>query len=212
MAFCGKCGKPVQDGAAFCASCGAPMNAAPQQPQYQQPQYQQPRQAGPAIGSDILKIPRSLGGWIGIAAVVVSFILLFLKWWGIKVGVGGFSYSMHFSIFSSVAFDASALIGIAKIFGIIAIVAFVCYVISYFININKLVPALKMDIEKIARLVYIVCYGLALVFCFIGNLTLSEDGAKGHFAAGFFIALVFYIVAILGTKRGFLEKYIPALK
>ena len=46
--FCQKCGKEIQEGAAFCTNCGAPQNAAPVQPaqpvQQAAPAYQAPVQ------------------------------------------------------------------------------------------------------------------------------------------------------------------------
>ena len=41
MAFCGKCGAQLNDGAKFCPSCGAPTGSEQAQQQtYQQPQQQ----------------------------------------------------------------------------------------------------------------------------------------------------------------------------
>ncbi len=212
MAFCGKCGKPVQDGAAFCASCGAPMNAAPQQPQYQQPQYQQPqyqqpqyrqpRQPGAPIAGGLVKLPNNPARWIGIFAIFVSFILLVSVHW---YSIGGWTGR---TVFVEDAFNGSVWFGFAKIFGIIAIVAFAVYFISYFINIKKLVPAIPFDLEKTSLICYLVCFALAIVFAFIAVLAMRGIS----FTAGYFITLVFFLIALVASLPGFLEKYMPALK
>lgn len=40
--FCSKCGKSVEDDAAFCKACGASLNQTPQSPPQPPPSYQQP--------------------------------------------------------------------------------------------------------------------------------------------------------------------------
>ena len=55
MAFCGKCGAQLNDGAKFCPSCGAPTGSEhAQQQTYQQPQqgYQPQQQAYAPVQSD----------------------------------------------------------------------------------------------------------------------------------------------------------------
>lgn len=55
MAFCGKCGAQLNDGAKFCPSCGAPTGSEQAQQQtYQQPQqgYQPQQQAYAPVQSD----------------------------------------------------------------------------------------------------------------------------------------------------------------
>lgn len=53
MAFCGKCGAQLNDGAKFCPSCGAPTGSEQAQQQtYQQPQQQPQQQAYAPVQSD----------------------------------------------------------------------------------------------------------------------------------------------------------------
>ena len=89
----------------------------------------------------------------------------------------------------------------------IGIVAFCLYFISSFLNINKLVPAIPFDFKKIMRIVYFVCYALAIILCFIGTLANS-----GNFTVCFYLAVVFCICAALATQPGFLEKSLPMLE
>lgn len=204
MAFCGKCGKPVQDGAAFCAACGNPMNADSAQ-----------KTAKPKVNTgSVVKLPKSISGWISIGLMVLSFIFMFLNWGSYSVKSYGMKLTVNANIFEASGmgmkastFDIHTCLGIANIFGIIVIVAFVVYLVGKLLNIGGLVPALaNFDFEKCGKIVYLLCYALAIILGFIG--VIASGGLK--LTVGFFVALVFYILAVIGTNEKLVSKIVPA--
>jgi uncharacterized membrane protein len=83
MAFCGKCGAQIQEGAKFCPSCGAAAGTAPagqthpnqaqvQQPQYQQQGYIPPIVPGAPAQADIRDAQENKG------MAIVAYILFFI--------------------------------------------------------------------------------------------------------------------------------------
>ena len=71
MAFCGKCGAQINDGAQFCPQCGQPTNAASQQQVYQQQYVAQPQEKE---HSRMYKMWHSKWNWI---AAIVFLIIIF---------------------------------------------------------------------------------------------------------------------------------------
>lgn len=88
MAFCGKCGTQLPEGAAFCVGCGAPQGAAPQpqQPAAQEAPQEYSQPAAPSVEpvKEVVKGAAGIGKWIALATValvvVAAVILVAMNW------------------------------------------------------------------------------------------------------------------------------------
>lgn len=103
---------------------------------------------------------------------LLGFIFIFLDW--IKVKTGNSSVSAGF--FDGKWFNIQFFYGMAKVFVIIAIIAFIVYVVSCFIDLKKIIPSLKnIDLNKWIPLSYFGVYALAIVCAFLGGLIAGES-------------------------------------
>lgn len=86
MAFCGKCGTQLPEGAAFCVGCGAPQGAASQQTVAQEmPQANpQPTVSAAEPAKAVAKSAAGIGKWIALAAValvvIAAVVLVAMNW------------------------------------------------------------------------------------------------------------------------------------
>lgn len=208
--FCSKCGTQLNDDAVFCSACGnavaqpqtAPAEQTPVEspvtPVEQTPVKETP--ASPAVNAlpnGLVTIPK-LSELVVFGVSVLMFIFMFLPWFKYGFEFFGTGYYEHFSIFASSMFELSALIGIAKIFGIINIIVFVVYALLRFIDITKLVPAIPagIDLKKYSAYAFGGIYALEWVLTLIGIIATEYVGISVClifalvFAAAFIVATV----------------------
>lgn len=83
--FCPKCGNQNPEGTPYCGACGAPLNAAPQQPQYTQPMgYTQPAgYAQPVYTAPNTTVP---GKGMGITGMILGIVaLVMFCYWVVSI-------------------------------------------------------------------------------------------------------------------------------
>lgn len=206
--YCENCGTQLQDGATFCSNCGYQFNA----------QAQQPVAPSPLAGG-IVKIP-GISALISAGIALLTFIFSFLPMIGYSVEYGGrTAYSDSYGIFSDAV---SALIDgdngrisffllFAKIFCILGIVVFLAYIATLFVDFKKLLPALKLDIDKLASIAYFGVMALFVLCILIGGVS-SESGfgasASLHPAVCWYFELIFVAAGcVLAIKPDLLAKF-----
>lgn len=156
-----------------------------------------PKKKGETLGAKSL---------IMMGLALLSFIFLFVAW--IRVSV--YFYSQSFSIFTKGMFELSFFLGLAKIIGILSIIAFCVYIISQFVDFKTLVPALKdVDFKKWAPIAYFGSYAVALVLALLGIIVTEYVGI----GFGWFLGLVFAGAGLLFTfKPEFLNRILKSIK
>lgn len=205
--FCSKCGTQLNDDAAFCSACGnavAQPQAAPAQAPVEAPVEQTPVQAAPvahttnALPKGIVTIPK-LPELVVLGVSVLMFIFMFLPWFKVGMRIFGKGYFDHYSIFTGDIFELSALIGIAKVLGIINIIVFVIYAVLRFIDIKKLVPAIPetLDLKKYSAYAFGGIYALQWIFTLIGIIATEYVGLS----ICLIFALIFAAAFIVATLK-----------
>lgn len=198
--FCSKCGTQIDDNAAFCGVCGNATGAANQAPASAPAGNTTP--ASP-MANGLVTIPK-ISGLIGIGAAILMFIFMFLPWFSYGVKIFGTKYSESFSIFHSDMFELSALLGLAKVLGIINIIVFVLYLVLQFIDIKKLVPQIpaNIDCKKLSAYAFVGIYALQWFLTLIGIIATKYVGI----AACFIIAVVFVAAFVITVfKEDFVD-------
>jgi len=199
--FCSKCGTQLNDDAAFCSACGNQVaqsqEATVQTPvetpvtPVEQTDVQAPpaTPAANALPSGIFSVPK-LPELVVLGISFLMFIFMFLPWFKFGMKIFGTGYFEHFSIFRSGVFELSALIGIAKIFGIINIIVFIVYAALRFIDIRKLVPAIpeNLDLKKYSTYAFGGLYALQWIFTLLGIIATEYVGIS--------ICLIFALVFV----------------
>lgn len=195
--YCSKCGTQLDDNAAFCSGCGAQTGNSNQAPAQQAPVYNAPASNTAPTNlttNGLFTIPK-LSGLISIGAAVLMFIFMFLPWFSYGIKFLGTKYSESFSIFHSDMFELSALLGLAKVLGIINIIVFVLYLALQFIDVKKLVPQIpaNIDCKKLSAYAFGGIYALEWLFTLIGIIATKYVGI----AACFIITLVWVAVFVI---------------
>lgn len=200
--FCSKCGTQLNDDAAFCSACGNPV-AQSQETSVQTlveepvaPVEQTP--VANVLPKGIFAVPK-LQEIVVLGVSVLMFIFMFLPWFKYGMKLFGTGYFKHFSIFTSDVFDLSALIGIAKVLGIINIIVFVVYAALRFIDIKKLVPAIPetLDLKKYSTYAFGGIYALQWILTLIGIIATEYVGIS----ICFIFALIFVAAFIVATLK-----------
>lgn len=128
---------------------------------------------------------------------IISFVLLFVNWFKVEFEVMGYSIgSFASTVFLKDAGDAQAMLGVAKVFGIIAIVVGVLYIIAQLIDVERFIPALKNFKFGFYRLFGLVYYGiieLAILFAIIGSIAWDMSNPTVRI----FILFVIFAAAIV---------------
>ena len=148
-------------------------------------------------GAKELKI--SKGRFFSIIFAAFTFIVMFANWFKVEV----YSESFGYSIFHSDMFDLNTCLGIAKVFGIIALVIGILYIIALVIDFKRFIPGLKkfkFGFDRLFALVYYGFYGLALLFNIIGCI--ATDGVVPT------VRIIFIFVLVVGIILHFA---IPAI-
>ena len=158
--FCPKCGAELPEGAQFCNKCGQQLGNAPVTPA--------PRKKEP------FKLP-TRRGWISLAFSTILFILAFTPF--VHPGV---------SLLSVSAFDAHAMFGLAKIFMIMSMAIYLCYVAVSLIDLG--IPA---AIKKFIPLAFYGLFAFSQLFTFIGCII--RDGIT--MGASWYIIMLFVVIA-----------------
>lgn len=192
--FCPKCGTTLPDGSQFCPACGAQLGA-------QAPQQAAPQQAPAGTNAaGAFRMPNAVS-FTGLFFALLCFIFGFLPMIHVK-GYGGWG------LFEGNPFDLNVLAGFAKIFMIIQIILFVIYLISQFVDFNKLLN-LPFNVTEKAPIIYFCCYAAALLFSFIGGLV---GGYGMHYAPAvcWYFAVVFCICGFIVILKPDLVKNVFA--
>ncbi len=174
--FCPKCGMELPDGSQFCPACGAQLGAQTPAPQAA------PQQGAKPAG--IFTMP-SVGSFAAMFVALLCFIFGFLPLISSKYGGSAGLFS------GGSAFDVNVLLGFGKIFMIIQIILFFVYLASQFVDFNKFLN-IPFKVSEKMPIIYFACFGVALLFTFIGALI----GVSGfHFspAVCWYFAVVFCI-------------------
>lgn len=141
----------------------------------------------------------SKGRFFSIIFALFTFIVMFANWFKIEV----YTESYGYSIFHSDMFDLNTCLGLAKVFGIIALVIGVLYIVSLIIDFKKFIPGLKkfkFGFDRLFALVYYGFYGLALLFNLIGCI--ATDGVVPT------VRIIFLFILVVGIILHFA---IPAI-
>lgn len=157
--FCPKCGTQLPDNAEFCTGCGAKISAGP-------------------AAKEPFKLPtyREL---LSLAFATILFILAFVPY------IDG---NVSLSMLAIETFQASALLGIAKIFMMIALIGYIGYVAVSFMDLG--IPS---SLKKLIPLCYYGLYALSQLFVFI--FCLAQKGAT--MGAGWYVIMAFLGLAIV---------------
>ena len=222
--FCSKCGNQLNDGVAFCGACGNPVVQAsveqqqpvaqtpaqepdiqaPVQPPIQQSDTQTPVQPTPTAQNTVslpdgfVTIPK-ISEFIVLGLAALMFIFMLLPWFKYGISFWGVSYTEHFSIFTGDVFEWSALIGIAKIFGIINIIVFIVYALLQFFDVRKLIPAIpeNIDLKKYSAYAFGGIYVLEWLFTLIGMIATKYVGLSPCFVVAFVFAAAFAVAVLM---------------
>ena len=192
--FCPKCGAQLPDNSQFCSSCGSSIAQAPSAPA---------AHSAPA-GLKLSGVKFDLYTVIKLAIAVLTMLFGILPTWKLSIEMFGFSESKSFSILHSEMFDVNALLGIGKIFMIIAIILFVVSAAAQFVDFNKFVPV-KFDIKEKASLAFYLVFAFSLILIFIGSVT---EKFCGPAVCWFFAAIFCAAGIVLYFKPDLLEKII----
>lgn len=141
----------------------------------------------------------SKGRFFSIIFALFTFIVMFANWFKVEVYTESFGYS----IFHSDMFDLNTCLGLAKVFGIIALVIGILYIIALIIDFKKFIPGLKnfkFGFDRLFALVYYGFYGLALLFNLIGCI--ATDGVVPT------VRIIFLFILVVGIILNFA---IPAI-
>ena len=141
----------------------------------------------------------SKGIFFSIIFALFTFIVMFANWFKIEV----YTESYGYSIFHSDMFDLNTCLGLAKVFGIIALVVGILYIVALVINFKKFIPGLKkfkFGFDRLFALVYYGFYGLALLFNLIGCI--ATDGVVPT------VRIIFLFILVVGIILNFA---IPAI-
>ncbi len=189
--FCPKCGMELPDGSQFCPACGAQLGA----------QAPAPQQAAPAAGSSF-KMPKA-AKLLEMFFALMCFIFGFLP----TIHVSVFGYGDSGSIFSA-GFSFNALTGIAMILLIFQILAFLLYLVSQFVDLNKYLN-LPFNVKEKMPVIYFGLYAAVMLFTFIGALIGPGEGISGSPAVCWYFAVVFCICGfVLVFKPDILDSII----
>lgn len=215
--FCQNCGTNVADDAAFCHVCGYQFGTDSQPIDPAQP-YQPVAPSQLATGP--IRIP-GLSKLISAGIALFAFIFSFLPL---------ISYSMSYSMFGKTGGESKSygvlssetssffegmndglpfFLVLARIFLIVGIVLFVAYIASLFVNIKSFVPALKLDIDKLAPIVYFGVMALFVLCTLIGCIS-SEMGMTVSSYPGicWYFELIFVAAGcVLAIKPDLLAKF-----
>ena len=164
--FCPKCGTQLPDNAEFCSGCGANLSSAPKAKEK--------------------FAPPTRREYISLAFATVIFLLAFAPY---------IEANRSVSMLSVEAFQVSALLGIAKLFNIIALVLYLGYVAISFMDLG--LPAI---IKKIAPLAFYGLFAFSQLFVFIfsvANRGITMGAAWYIMMACLALAVVFQLVPSL---------------
>jgi len=127
MAFCSKCGAPLEEGAKFCSACGQTTEAAPAaeatQAQYQQPQYQ-----APAAEDTFPKEEVEAGKIVAILGYIIPILFFLPLVSGEKTAYGTFHANQALILF--IAWIISSILTIAIIGLVLYIACFVFMILG----------------------------------------------------------------------------------
>ena len=157
--FCPKCGTQLPDNAEFCTGCGAKLSNGP-------------------VAREAFKLPtyREL---LSLAFATVIFILSFVPY---------IDANFSISMLSVEAFQASALLGIAKIFCIMSLIVFIGYIVVSFMDLG--IPS---AIKKLVPLGFygLFCFSQLFVFIFC----IANKGVT--MGAAWYIMMLFFALAVV---------------
>ena len=208
--FCSKCGTQLNDDAAFCSACGnavAQPQAAPVEtpvtPAEQAP-VQAPVQTTPqapatsSLPAGLVTIPK-ISEFIVLGLSALMFIFMFLPWFKYGAKMFGISYFKHFSIFTDDLFELSAIMGIAKVLGIINIIVFVIFALLYFFDARKLIPTIpeKLDLKKYSAYAFGGIYALQWILTLIGMIATEYVGLSICFIFALIFAAAFAVAVLM---------------
>ena len=188
--FCPKCGAQLPEDSKFCPVCGAAMEAteapkaaeAPKAPEAPQPTSN----VKPVIGSmktvgpkGAFRIPDILG-FIALGIATLASFFSYMPLWKAVAKAAGQKSKMTFSVFEDGAFDASFLVGFAKIFMILNILIAVAYFAYFFIDFVKLTNnKIPQKLMNFLPLAYWRTYASSLLFLLFGTFHVTSQYNMG---------------------------------
>ncbi len=155
--FCPKCGTQLPDNAEFCTGCGAKLSNAP-------------------TAKEPFKLPtyREL---ISLAFATIIFILSFVPY---------IDANFSISMLAVEAFQADALLGIAKIFCIMSLVVYIGYIAVSFMDLG--IPS---SVKKLVPLCFYGLFCLSQLFVFI--FCVANKGIT--MGAAWYVMMLFFALA-----------------